>query len=82
MTQSRRLTRHENDERKPTNVIRVELVDANQHPDGRSPECPGHQRTEDGELALMKIVDEDGIELREVSSIKCPERVATLLTPM
>jgi len=34
-------TRHQNGKGKPTNVICVELVDADQNADGRGPERPG-----------------------------------------
>ena len=48
---------------KPTQIICVELVNANQNADGRGPERPGHQGTKDGELALVEIVDENRIKL-------------------
>ena len=51
-------TRHQSRNGKRTNVICVELVNADQNADGRGPERPGHQGTKDGELALVEIVDE------------------------
>ena len=78
------VTRHQNGRGKPTNVICVELVDADQNADGRGPERPSRQGTKNGELALVEIVNEDRIELfrREVSDIKSIEQFAALPTPM
>ena len=47
-----------------TDVVRVELVDADEHADGRRPEEPRECGAEEGELARVEVVDEDGVELR------------------
>lgn len=62
-------------EAKHTNIICIELVDADQNADGRGPERPGHRGAENGELALVEIVDKDRIELflRKVSDIRSIE---------
>ena len=55
--------RHQDSKGKPTNIICIELVNANQNANSRSPEGPGPQWTKDGKLALVEIVDEYGIKL-------------------
>lgn len=60
---SRRLTRHQNGKEKPTNVTCVELVNTDQNADSCGPKRPGRQGAKDRELALMEIVDDDGVEL-------------------
>ena len=66
---SQQLTRRRDGREKPTNIICVELVNADQNADGCGPKRPGHQGTKDRELALMEIVYEDGVELRAERSV-------------
>lgn len=55
-----------------TDVVRVELVDADEHSDGGRAERPGGERAEAGELAGVEVVDDDGVELcGPVSTVLC-----------
>ena len=47
----------------PTDIIGVELVNPYECTGSREPEDPGHERTQDRELAFMQVVGEDGVEL-------------------
>ena len=49
--------------RERTDVVGVELVDADENTDGRRPEHPGQSPAEHGELAGVEVVDEDRVEL-------------------
>ena len=49
--------------RERTDVVGVELVDADENTDGRRPEHPGQSPAEHGELAGVEVVDEDAVEL-------------------
>lgn len=46
-----------------TDVVRVELVDSDEHGDGGRPERPGGERADAGELAGVEVVYDDGVEL-------------------
>ena len=46
-----------------TDIIRVELVDTNQDTNSGCPQSPSKGFTEDRELAGMKIIDEQRVEL-------------------
>lgn len=46
-----------------TNIFGVELVNANQHTDGRGPENPSKSRAELGELAWMNVVLQEIVKL-------------------
>ena len=50
-------------DRRRTDVVRVELVDTDEHTDGSRAQCPRENLSEDGELAGVEVVDEDRIEL-------------------
>ena len=50
--------------RKRTNVVGVELVDADEDTDSRRTQHPGQSPAEHGELARVEVVDEDRVELR------------------
>ena len=50
-------------DRRRTDVVRVELVDTDEHPNGGRAQCPREDLSEDGELAGVEVVDEDRIEL-------------------
>lgn len=51
--------------RKHTNIVGVERVHADEHADSDGPEPPGRDRAQDGELALVDVVYQDGIKLPE-----------------
>lgn len=46
-----------------TDVVRVELVDTDEGGYCRGPQRPRRDGTEDGELALVEVVDKNGVEL-------------------
>lgn len=46
-----------------TDVVRVELVDADEHRDSGRPERPGGERADAGELAGVEVVYDDGVKL-------------------
>ena len=48
---------------RPTDIVGVELVDADEDTDGRRPEHPGQSPAEHGELAGVEVIDEDAVEL-------------------
>ncbi len=52
-----------------TDVVRVELVDADKDGDGGRTERPGGERADTGELAGVEVVYDDGVELRGPVSI-------------
>ena len=52
-----------NEEGALTDIVRVELVDADQRAHGGEAQDPGHDGSEDGELALVEVVDEYLVEL-------------------
>ena len=60
---SKRIYAAQKNRRKRTNVVGVELVDADKDTDGRRAERPGRDSAEDGELAGVEVVDEDAVEL-------------------
>ena len=48
---------------KRTDVVGVELVDANEDTDSSRPQHPGQSPAEHGELAGVEVIDEDAVEL-------------------
>ena len=46
-----------------TDIVRVELVHAHADGDRRQAQRPSKQRAEHGELALMDVIYQDGVEL-------------------
>ena len=55
--------------RRRTDVIRVELIDTNEHTDGRRTQCPREEGTKEGELAGVQVIDEKGVELLKPVSL-------------
>ena len=51
-----------------TDISCVELVHADEGRDGHAAEEPGGEWAENGELALVEVVDEDGVELWDRSA--------------
>ena len=60
---SKRIYAAQKNRRKRTNVVGVELVDADKDTDGRRPEHPGESPAEHGELARVEVIHEDAVEL-------------------
>ena len=46
-----------------TNIVRVELVDADEDTDSRRTQHPGQSPAKHGELAGVEVIDEDAVEL-------------------
>ena len=61
-----------------TDVVGVELVNTDEHADGRRTESPFGEGAEEGELARVEVVDEERIELCEARLGQCACSVRAL----
>lgn len=55
---------------KLADIVRVELVDTDEDADRRRSKCPGEDRSQDGELAFVEVVDKARVKLQANDQMK------------
>jgi hypothetical protein len=57
-----------------TDIISVELVNSYECTGSREPEDPGHERTQDRELAFVQVVGEECVKLSHSTTTRVSQR--------